>query len=1397
MYGLWLYKEIETEYGYCKVEIFRRGYNGSQIEIGALAANSLAISLENLGEITAPIGKSVCSFEIIDTDQINYDDFFTPDATAYKVVVSSRGGSGAYVTRWSGYITPDFFAENLSYRTPISISARDNIGYLNDVDFDLDAATVTIRQLITSAFARIAEDYPMNLEFVTAKQTAEGILAIDATISTLLLKEMSWGEALETILHDLGLQMRWVDNNTIAVMDLSQIPEYYGIQEFNFIQSSGYREILPAWRQLSQSQDYGLRENFFEGWLREDNISYVKTIVMRPPNATNWTTDIAYYVPNNWGVARDIYTISPQYYGAKFGKKIYFTGVSEEYPTTTYLSWRQQIQSSNTPMQIAFNAFNSVLYPSEKYSNVNTPSMRRLVAYNPKDAFHGEKKGEFLQIGLKMNILLHSGLKSYVLRDNWVDIDSAGDWQLNFTLPKVELSYVEGGQATATEPTEQEVTINIATIPYDGEIELRIYGWYIVDKHNYWEDDWTLTDYQFDWLKCLSYINDPIFSYNNDEPATGQDASILVNSLHNVKNSQDYIFGEVPLDNGGVNAYAGGLYKADGNELVGFQRNADSTNYNLLELVGREVIHFNKKNYNKLSGTIKNLDKEPLMFNRLFVREGKTYAPFAYSLNVISNEMNITTMQEVEPYETASFTQIDSEVTTGGATVGGGNNTVLQYSEDAGNAKRIYELNAATEQEKKDGYLIIDNANYPEAKKVHISEVLSDLGLSLVEQDGTTYLKSEHSFFTEKDIFAGGLGEEGASGGIIQQVYGASAFGGTFDANNLTDTFNAYAINSLYSTIQRGVKNPYALTINGTPYDGSSPVDITISGGGGGVSGDYLPLSGGTMQGSIIFPTNTYNYIGELALIVMPSAPTILQLRTTNSSAMSAISFHASTKWYGTLSADVDSNLRWNDNILIHSGNIGDYALPLSYMSLTPTVESNLPYAGGLDSGIAFTKDFTKWKTFIGSYQDDNNTWQNLISVRHRNGINDGADYGMYIKTTLVSNGNLVWNKQIGASKGWQGERTLLDSSNYSSYALPKSGGVITNNLTVAGYLTIGSTTNTTVIKSFVDGTTNFTTIGGAANPVIINNDNGNISLWKGTNDRQLTIEKGGNISLKGANGGWEAGLKYTLWNGTNVGAAAGALGGSTSFEYFYYGGGYQTAAMYIKQNGNVLVGTTSDNGYKLNVNGSAFLAGNLHIKPSNGVSSLDLYVPAYTADSYSMIAVHASTSNTSQISMGIKFGGSQTTSLSYGLEVFNSRGNCYYNATAHYFTGNTQVTGNFIATGDITAGSDARYKRIESYAEIDINTIANAPIINFKWTDREDDRVHLGSTAQYWANTSLCNGVIPTTDEKLWTMGYGQIALASVVSVAKKVVNHEERIAVLERENKELREELKQYRRA
>lgn len=1804
MYGLWLYKEIGTEYGYCKVEIYRKGYDGSQVGIGALAQDSLTLALENLSEITAPIGKSVCSFSIIDTDQVVYDDFFTPDATALKVVVSTKIGTGAYTTRWSGYITPDFFAENLTFRTPISISARDNIGYLNDVDFDLTASSITVRELIQSAFRKIAADYPMSLSFVSQKQTAEGILAIDATISTLLLKEMSWGEALETILHDLGLQMRWVDNNTIAVLDLSQIPEYYPTQAFNFIHSSGYREIAPAWRQLSQSQEYGLRENFFEGWMRSDNLTFIKSQTIQTPDEY-YGHEVRYYTPNNWGVARDIYTTDPAFYNSSFGEKIIFSAVSKDNPSTTYMSWSADILTSNKPLTVKFKAMNSVLYP---YGGIK-PYPLQLRLYDPFSAF-ARTPGDYLQIGMRFNLFLHTkDNTTYVMREDWVEDNGTGGGEyLNFTLDKISLDSYQSQEGSGsfpigTRPSDKELTITANTIPYDGVLELRIYGYYVAD-YKFGAENNTSVSHSPNFDKFFAYINEPIYTFDNADIPTGQDAAVQINELHNVKGSQDYIFGEVPLDHGGINAYAGGLFKADGSELYGFQRNADGTSYNLLELVGREIIHFNKDNYNRLSGTIKNLDKEPLMFNRLLVREGKTYMPFAASLNVISNQMNITTMQEVEPYTTESFTEINSEVVTGGgATVGGGNNTVLQYSEEAGNAKRITELDTATEAEAEDAYVMIDNPSWGEAKKVHVSNIVgskywyideqgslhtnytivaegdvvsggspdgedgeggsgsgstvvvtpiltsgeaiatiqvdgvpqtiyapgaaevdlsgyatedyvnsaiqnakdtrvdtlinttipaleSDIAkralqssldttnsnvsslqsahntlrsefdaLSAVLNDdvsgkintwnevvdfldeysgsqdlatilsginadiakralqtdlnsavtrvgtlettlaaeqgyidtlqgyftngaannalklggqlpayyataaalattnsnltalttrvttaegnitsisnrvktfediigidasGDVYIKKKsdgtaRNFYTYGDVISGGEGEGSGSGsgstggstvswgnsytsanglkiatitidGVDASVYTAkylSAY--TNDAGYLTSvswsavtgkpTFATVATSGKYSdlsgtpTIPTSLKSPYALTFGSKTYDGSAAKTIlasdlgaltahqsiyalTIKNSAGTTQTTYTPNSAaasitltkamvglGNVENTALstwvgtskittlgtITTGTWNgtaitnaYINSVAWSKITSKPTtlsgygitdaytastidsklagylplsggaltgsqavVLRLDTTyylqnaflllhkgvNKTQLgyidgggSYIYDYTTSKYLGIdnngapyfgATYDVSSSAHY---ILIHTGNISNQIVSRARYLLSPYSYEGSTYIS--DSTTAETV-FTDSLSFSAMMQ--NTTWSNGWSTvfgfsgyKQYGGSELSVEYNALTPRAALRN----YNQSLSGWTSWR-EFAFLDSNVASATKLQTARTIWGQSFDGSANVS-GGMANVGHIQPMSSATYNLGTIG---------------SIWNYVY---------GNYFVNNTTNGFFIGSRAGI--GATDGGALIYTYGSTPIS-FYTG----TERMRILGNGNVLIGTTTDNGNKLQVVGSSgwtsrFLSSKSVVYASHN-DGYGMYIGSTISTGYLLSINYGQTTLGSGGSSALYVGGNGnvgigTTSPSYKLHV----------------AGVIYTSSNLLAAGEVTSGSDARYKRILSHAEIDINTIANAPIINFKWTDREDNKAHLGSTAQYWYGTSLCNGVIPTNDEKLWTMGYGQIALASVVSVAKKVVNHEEEIKNLKRRVNELENELEQYRRA
>ena len=92
---------------------------------------------------------------------------------------------------------------------------------------------------------------------------------------------------------------------------------------------------------------------------------------------------------------------------------------------------------------------------------------------------------------------------------------------------------------------------------------------------------------------------------------------------------------------------------------------------------------------------------------------------------------------------------------------------------------------------------------------------------------------------------------------------------------------------------------------------------------------------------------------------------------------------------------------------------------------------SNVPLAGTLnDTGDLFGY-FKGLPTFIGT-NTQNNTWYNIISVRHRNGNGDGPSYGMMLYSHLTSSEGLRYRQQFNGN--WQGERLILDSSNLGNY---------------------------------------------------------------------------------------------------------------------------------------------------------------------------------------------------------------------------------------------------------------------------------------------------------------------------------------------------------------------------
>ena len=133
------------------------------------------------------------------------------------------------------------------------------------------------------------------------------------------------------------------------------------------------------------------------------------------------------------------------------------------------------------------------------------------------------------------------------------------------------------------------------------------------------------------------------------------------------------------------------------------------------------------------------------------------------------------------------------------------------------------------------------------------------------------------------------------------------------------------------------------------------------------------------------------------------------------------------TKFIGSLQGNADTATKATQDA-------DGLDINLNYSKLTTT-----PFAGDAIYSTEYPT-LTDWlsanKSYIGTFKGGAGTddWTNIISSRHRNGDDDGNKFGMYIANKLIGDGvgTLRWDQQVAGT--WQGEKVILDSSNYTDY---------------------------------------------------------------------------------------------------------------------------------------------------------------------------------------------------------------------------------------------------------------------------------------------------------------------------------------------------------------------------
>lgn len=284
--------------------------------------------------------------------------------------------------------------------------------------------------------------------------------------------------------------------------------------------------------------------------------------------------------------------------------------------------------------------------------------------------------------------------------------------------------------------------------------------------------------------------------------------------------------------------------------------------------------------------------------------------------------------------------------------------------------------------------------------------------------------------------------------------------------------------------------------------------------------------------------------------------------------------------------------------------------------------------------------------------------------------------------------------------------------------------------------------------------------------------------------------------------------LRFTSGNNIAIGygartAASSTLihGGTNGIQFRTNG---TTARMFIDSAGEVGIGTTSPS-YKLHVAGTFYASGNSSIGGTTDMAGSltlnnNLKINFKNASGTAISCITLDSSNNLVL-------GESMASNSYNTYV---RGNNVYIQARNASGGQSNVcvftkdyvhalvgfySDSYVSALGQNTSSDIRKKDIKENFALDIDDIAAAPSVRYLWKDNKALGLQVGSIAQYWQKV-LPESVHEDSDGYL-SMQYGVIALLASISAARKIQDHERRIKDLERENEILRKEVEQLKTA
>ena len=145
-----------------KVEILKNGYTG---DVLPMIGTSEPVEIEWKAEedIYEPLIGSLCTLNLMVTDDVDYDNFYLYDEREYKMVVYYEYMANNWAVYWSGWVVNDLYSQAL-VSTPysLSITATDNLGQLDAYDTwmpAVGAADPSLWKFMWNALSNLQLDY--------------------------------------------------------------------------------------------------------------------------------------------------------------------------------------------------------------------------------------------------------------------------------------------------------------------------------------------------------------------------------------------------------------------------------------------------------------------------------------------------------------------------------------------------------------------------------------------------------------------------------------------------------------------------------------------------------------------------------------------------------------------------------------------------------------------------------------------------------------------------------------------------------------------------------------------------------------------------------------------------------------------------------------------------------------------------------------------------------------------------------------------------------------------------------------------------------------------------------------------------------------------------------------